>query len=101
MKAKPKVKIEPVTINIGRVFRVAYVSAKTGKVLNYLKNESCHVTKNPGEALVKINRKDAESNGEWCAGRKLGWPRTKKQREYAFMLEHGHYPPGSGKKRKK
>ncbi len=93
-KRKIEVKIEQTQINIGRVFRVAYHDAKTGKLINYLKNESCHVTRDPKEALVKINRKDAESNGRWCAGRKPGWPRGKRQKAYAYFLDHGHYPPG-------
>lgn len=101
MKKKPKVKIEKVDSNVGKVFRVVYLSPKTGKVINFLKNESCHVTRDPKEAMIKINRKDAESNGNWCAGRKPGWPRTKRQRAYAHMIEQGYYPRTSPKRKKK
>lgn len=101
MKSKPKVKIEQVDSNIGKVFRVVYLTPKTGKFISFLKNESCHVTRNPNEAMIKINRKDAESNGNWCAGKRPGWPRTKRQRAYQYFLEHSHYPPACPCRKKK
>lgn len=86
-KQKPGVRIEETTSNVGRVWRVAYLSPKTGKVLYYLQNESCHITRNPANAMIKLNRKDAESNGVWCAGKKPGWPIGKRQKAYQRMIQ--------------
>ena len=81
--------VEETGSRIGRVFRVRLFSRKTGRSLGFLKNESCHVTRDPGQALAKIHRKDALDAGRWCAGRKPTWPVGRAQKAYARRLVRG------------
>jgi hypothetical protein len=79
--------IEQIDSPIGKVHRVRYYSTKTGRFLAFLKNESCHKTRRPSEALVRLKRKDAVDNGAWCAGRAPTWPVTKAAKAFARELE--------------